>query len=245
MIPKTPPKGWYWSHDIKANQIGYVATPGTRLMRLSAYGNGGFRRFAALIYRQAGPAQHYGADLDATGLANLIAGGMRPQAITVREGEGDPIFSIVLDPLPGPLTSVHFDLDEPTLRAMLDGRRVIADIAAYTVAGGRRYAVIYEERPGLAWFITGATIQYLETKLAELGAAPTRLRRHVADGKPMLVAAAEPELVSGWAWAADLDGDGVASCLEENRAYPVDLDASRDERGVRFCVVMHPDTRDQ
>jgi hypothetical protein len=30
----------------------------------------------------------------------------------------------------------------------------------------------------------------------------------------------------------------VARNLETNAAYPIDLDATRDERGVRFTVVM-------
>jgi hypothetical protein len=42
----------------------------------------------------------------------------------------------------------------------------------------------------------------------------------------------------GWAWYTDLDGDAVARNLENNSAYPIDLDATRDARGTRFTVVM-------
>ena len=54
-------------------------------------------------------------------------------------------------------------------------------------------------------------------------------------------AVAERSNVGKWAWYADLDADAVASKLDRNNAYPFDLDATHDERGVRFTVVMYRD----
>jgi Bacterial tandem repeat domain 1 len=241
MAARNPPESWFWSHDIKADQIDSVLMPGMRLIRLSSYGAGKARRFAALVYKEPGPARSYALDLDEAALrAKLRDSGGRPVAITVDAGDGTepPRFSLVLETGPGPLASVHLDLDDAGVRSLIDDDHGIADLATYVVGGVRKYAVIQEERPGTSWLFTGVTGHELDAKLLELGASLVRLRAYTTNGKPQLAAIAERALGTSWAWYTDLDADGVAKNLENNAAYPLDLDATRDERGVRFTVIM-------
>jgi hypothetical protein len=239
---KKPPETWFWSHDIKSTQIDSVVMPGTRLIRLSSYGPAERRRFAALIYKDTGPERSYALDLDAAALAaRLRDTGARPVAITAGPADGNLAvgFSVVLETGPGPLSSVHVDLDEAGVRALLDDQHCIADLATYTAGGARRFAVIVEERTGPSWLFAGASPAELDAQLLEHGAALVRLRSYVDAGVLRLAAVAERARATSWAWYADLDADGVARKLEDNAAYPVDLDAVRDERGVRFTVVMY------
>ena len=240
---KRPPETWFWSHDIKSTQIDSVVMPGTRLMRLSSYGPAERRRFAALLYQETGPERRYALDLDAAALAaRLRDTGARPVAITAGPadgGDGAVRFSVVLETGPGPLSSAHVDLDEAGVRALVDDRHCIADLATYTAGGARRFAVIVEERTGPSWLLVGVSPAELDARLLEHGAALVRLRSYVEAGVPRFAAVAERVRVAGWAWYADLDADGVARKLEDNAAYPVDLDAVRDDRGVRFTVVMY------
>jgi hypothetical protein len=239
MAARKPPEAWFWSHDIRADQIKHVVTPGMRLMRLSSYGSGGQRRFAALIYKDAGPERSYAVDLDAAALdAKLRETGARPVAITVDVGDAGPRFSVVLQHGPGPLCSAQVDLDEAGVRALLDDQHGVADIATYVAGGARKYAVVIEERATPSWLLTGLTAQQLDARLLELDASLVRLRAYIEDGQQKLVAVAERARGAGWAWYTDLDGDAVARNLENNRAYPIDLDAGRDARGTRFSVVM-------
>ena len=239
---KKPPETWFWSHDIKSTQIDSVVMPGTRLMRLSAYGAGERRRFAALIYKDTGPERSYALELDADALAARLRDiGARPVAITAGPAGGDGAvrFSVVLETGPGPLSSAHVDLDEAGVRALLDDQHCIADLATYTAGGARRFAVVVEERTGPSWLFVGVSPAELDAQLLQLGAALVRLRSYVEAGVPRLAAVAERVRVASWAWYADLDADGVARKLEDNAAYPVDLDAVRDDRGVRFTAVMY------
>lgn len=241
MAARKPPESWFWSHDIKPDQIDSVLMPGMRLVRLSSYGAGKARRFAALVWKEPGPERTYALDLDAAALgATLRDSGARPVAITADAGDGDapPRFSVVLEAGPGSLSSVHVDLDDAGVRALLDDQHAIADIATYVAGGVRKYAVIREERPGPAWLLTGVTAHELDAKLLEHGAMLVRLRGYAQGGKPQFAAVAERSGITGWAWYADLDADAVARNLESNDAYPLDLDAVRDERGVRFTVIM-------
>src|SRR5690349_680351 len=109
MAARKPPEAWFWSHDIRADQIKYVVTPGMLVMRLSSYGSGDARRFAALMYKEAGLERSYAVDLDAAALATKLQDtGARPVAITVTEGA--PLrFHVVLQQGPGPLCSAHVD----------------------------------------------------------------------------------------------------------------------------------------
>jgi hypothetical protein len=239
---KKPPETWYWSHDIKPDQIDTVVTPGTRLVRLSSYGPATRRRFAALVYREPGPPRSYALDLDAEALAARLADtGARPVAITVDDAGAQPRFSVVLETGPGPLCQVHTDLDEAGAQGLVDDGHGIADVATYVAGGARRFAAIVEERTGPSWLFTGLVAHELDARLLELDATLVRLRSYVDAGRPRLCAVAERGRVAGWAWYADLDADAVARNLEGNTAYPVDLDATRDDRGVHFTVVMYRD----
>lgn len=238
---KKPPETWFWSHDIKPDQIDAVVMPGTRLVRLSSYGQGPVRRFAALVYQEPGPERSYALDLDAAALdARLADTGARPVSITAScADDGSPRFSVVLETGPGPLSSVYTDLDEAGAHALIDEAHGIADLATYVAGGARKFAAIVEERSHPSWLLIGASAHELDAKLLEQGATLVRLRAYSDAGRPRLCAVAERHRTSGWAWYADLDGDAVARNLETNDAYPVDLDATRDDRGVRFTVVMH------
>jgi len=239
MTARKPPETWFWPHDIKPNQIDTVVMPGTRLMRLSSYGSGTAQRFAALLYQEPGAERSYALDLDAATLAaQLQDTGARPVAITVDERTGARRFSVVLERGPGPVCSAHVDLDDAGVRALVDDDHRIADLATYLVDGARRYAAVIEQRPGASWLFTGVTAHELDARLVELGAALVRVRAYVQGGRPMFAAVAEPARSPRWAWYADLDGDAVARNLEANRAYPVDLDATRDARGVRYTIIM-------
>lgn len=235
---KKPPETWFWSHDIRSTQVASVVMPGTRLMRLSSYGEGSGRRFAALVYQDAGPERSHAIDLDAEALAARIRDtAARPVAITAGSDEAAR-FSVVFEAGPGPLSSVHVDLDAEGLRGLIDDAHCIADLATYVAGGRRRYAAIVEERTGPCWLFTDVTADALDRRLLEHDAALVRLRGHVDAGAPRFTAVAERARAASWAWYADLDGDGVARKLEGNAAYPIDLDATRDERGVRFTVIM-------
>ena len=240
-LVKKPPETWFWSHDIKPTQIDSVVVPGTRLMRLSSYGHGTARRFAALLHMDGGPARSYALDLDAAALASRLGdSGARAASITATVGDdGAPRFSVLLETAPGPLSSVHVDLDDAGVRALVDDGHCIADIATYAAGGARRFAAIVEERTGPSWVFTGVTPAELDAQLLLFDATLTRLRAY-SDGPLLrLAAVAERGRVGTWAWYADLDGDGVARNLEDNAAYPVDLDATRDAEGVRYSVVMY------
>jgi len=255
MPAKKPPETWFWSHDIKPTQIASVVTPGTRLIRLSSYGADAARRFAALVYKEPGLAgrgmppagsapgggrgsieRSYALDLDAAALtATLAETGARPVAITAGV---DGKLSVVLETGPGSLASVHVELDEAALRALSDEQHAIADLATYVRDGARKFVAIVEDRAAPSWLFTGVTAPELDAKLLEHDAALTRVRAYRDGNTTRFAAVAERGRPAGWAWYADLDGDGVAKQLENNAAYPIDLDATREDRGTRFTVVM-------
>jgi hypothetical protein len=252
-VLREPPASWFWSHDIKPGQVDSVVTPGTRLVRLSSYGVGAGRRFAALAYLQAGPDRGYVLDrgyaldldtaaldtagLDASaGLASRPGGpGSRPVAITASE---DGLFSVVYEAGPGPPASVHVGLDEDGLRGLSDDHHHIADLATYLAGGRRTFAAIVQPRTDPSWLFVGLAERDLNARLRELGLAVVRLRAYRDAGQLRLAAIAEPATERGRTWYADLDGDAVARELERHAAYPTDLDATRDNRGVRFTVAM-------
>jgi hypothetical protein len=240
MAPRKPPEAWYWSYDIKPEDLDSVLIPGVRLMRLSSYRKGTSPRLVALAYKEAGPPRRYVLDLDAAAAAKLLREtGERPVAITADPFDGPPRFSLVLETGPGPLASLHVDLDEAALRARIDDHHTIADLATYTTGGTRRFAAIVEERTGPSWLFAGVTAHELDARLVQHGAALVRVRAYTEAGKPLLAAVAERADAAAWAWYAALDADAVARNLERNEAYPVDLDATRDEQGLRFSVIMH------
>lgn len=239
MTARKSPEAWYWSYDIKPDDIDSVLVPGARLVRLSSYRKGTSPRFAALMYQEPGPARRHVLDLEAAATVALLREtGERPVAITVDAGAVPPRFSLVLETGPGPASSLRVDLDEAAARALLDDRHGISDLVTYTTGGVRKYAVIVDERAGPSWLFTGVTARDLEAKVMEHNAAPVRVRGYQEAGRQLFAAVAERADPGTWAWYAALDPDGVARNLERNESYPLDLDATRDEHGLRFSVVM-------
>ncbi len=169
MTARKPPDSWFWSHDIEPEQITSVVTAGSRLVRLSSYGFGPARRFAALVYQEAGPARTWVLDLDQAALTAKLAEGAHAVGITVEALDDGPRFSVVLETGPSSVSAVHTDLDEAGVRALLDGHHQIVDLASYVAGGARKYAVIVEEREGPAWFLTGGAHD-IDAKLLSLGA---------------------------------------------------------------------------
>ena len=245
MVARTPPEAWFWSYDIKPDEIASVLVPGVRLIRLSSYRKGTSPRFAALAFKDGGPARRWTLDLDAAAAVKLAqdahSSGERPVAITVDVGGPGPRFAVVLEAGAAPATALHADLDEARLRALVDERHRITDLVTYLEDGARKYAAIVEEHAGPSWLFTGVTPHELDARLIELGAALVRARSYLEGGKQRFVAVAEPAPSHPWAWYPALDPDGVARQLETNESYPFDLDATRDEAGLRFSVVMDRD----
>ena len=239
-MSRKSPEAWYWSYDIKPEDIDSVLVSGVRLVRLSSYRKGTSPRFAALAYKEPGPARRYVLDLTAAAAAEVVReSGERPVAITADPGEGPPRFSLVLEAGPGPVTSLHLDLDDAAARALLDDQHGIADLATYSDGGARRFAVIREERAGSSWLFTGVTAHDIDAKLLERGAALVRVRGYIEGGRQLFAAVAERAEPGAWSWYAGIDADAVARNLEVNAAFPVDLEAVRDDRGLRFHVVMY------
>jgi hypothetical protein len=220
------PESWFWAHDARAEHIASLVTPGMRLIRLSAYGAGPRRRFAALLYRDGRADGGYQVDLDGPALPHAAA-------ITVDDSGPAPLFTIVLNPAPG--SNVHVDLDEAATTALLAEHGGAADIATYRTGGVRRYAVALAGGSATT-LIANVTMDQLTQRLRDLDAVPIRLRAHA--GEPLVTAVARRADRSGWFWYADLDADQVARELERNGCYPVDLDAVSTAEGVRFTVVM-------
>ena len=242
MIARNSPESWFWSHDIDPRYLDDMVTPGTRMQRLSSYGKGDRRRFAAVVFREPGAERSCLIDIEAAAIeTHLHQSGARPVAIAVDADDSRRRFSLLLEKGPGPQTSLHVDLDEASVRKLLDERHCLADFATYVVEGVRKYAAIVEERLGPSWLLANVTAQELDGRLAELGASLFRLRSYGEGGEQRLAAVAERSNVGKAWWYADIDADMVAKYLDRNKAYPVDLDATRDQRGVRFTVVIYRD----
>ena len=183
MTVRHPPESWFWSHDIDPEHIDDVMMPGFCLVRLSSYGAGSRRRFAAVAFKAPGPERSYVTDLDAAAAdAYLRQNDVRLVAITAGIDDSQPRFSLLVEKGPGPRTRLHTDLDEAGVQKLLDGRHGIVDFITYRVAGVRKYAVILEERPEPSWFFTQVTARDLDAKLAALDATLLRSRAYVAEG---------------------------------------------------------------
>lgn len=237
-----PPESWLWSHDIAPDYIDDVLMPGWHLTRLSSYGTGTNRRFAAIVYRQPGIEGHYLRDVTAAELDDKIAAmNARPVSITADETDNQAHFTLALQQGSEPETKVLTGLDEAGLSQLINGRQRIADLTSYVSAGVRRYAVIVEERPGPSLIFSRVTAKELDAQLRKHGVTPVRIRGFSENGVRYFTAVAERLDVGKWAWYDDIDGDAVASKLESNKAYPADLEAYRTAQGVRYTVVMYRD----
>jgi hypothetical protein len=195
MIVRNPSESWFWSHDIEPRYFGDVVTPGTRVQRLSSYGKGERRRFAAVVFGQPGAERSYMIDMDAVAvesrLRDLRGSSARPVAITVDADDSQRRFSVLLEKGAGPAENLHIDLREAGVRSLLDKGHGLADFVTYIVDGARKYAVILEERSEPSWLLTDVTAQELNTRLAELDATLFRLRSYIEDGERLFAACAE------------------------------------------------------
>ena len=219
---------WFWSHDIPPDQVDGLATPGFRLIRLSHYG----RRFAAVLHQRPGPPRTAALDLTVADLATTAG---RPVAVTVDTSLPEPRFSLVLERAGA--SAVHADLDAAGVHGLLDGTRRILDLDTYHRGGERRYVVVVEESSTPSLLFTDLTRRRLDAAMREHGTMPVVVR---PAGEDLFAAVAEPagDRRERRRWHADLDADGVARKLHRRGAYPVDLDAVRTDRGVRFTVVV-------
>jgi hypothetical protein len=243
MAARKPPEAWYWSYDISPEDLSTILVPGARLVRLSSYRKGTKPRLAALAYKETGAPRRHVLDLPAAAAAKLVADtGERPVSVTVAPGDGPPQLSLVLESGPGPVSRLELDLDEAAAHALLDGQHGITDLATYTVGGARKYAAIVDERATTSWLFTGVTQAELDAKLVEHGAALVRVRAYADGGRTLFAAVAERMDPGAWAWYPAIDAEEVSRKLEQNQAFPVDLDATRDDRGLRFSVVMYRST---
>lgn len=237
-----PPESWLWSHDIAPEYIDDVLMPGMHLARLSSYGAGKNRRFAAIVYREPGIEGHYLRDVPAAELDDKIAGmAARPISITAAEIDGQPRFSLALQKGPEPKTRVLTGLDEAGLSQLANDQQRIADFTTYVDGGVRKYAAIVEERPGPSMIFTRVTAEELDAQLRKHSVTPLRIRGFSENGVRYVTAVAERLDVGKWAWYDNIDGDTVGSKLEKHNAYPFDLEAYRTDQGVRFTVVMYRD----
>jgi|GEM_PF-2254175 len=239
---RKPPESWFWSHDIDPHHIDDVLLPGMNLARLSVYGSGKNRRFAAIALREPEIEGVYLQDVAAADLdSKIVEAGARPVSITAADVDGQLRFSLTLQKGPGPKTSVHINLDETGLSQLVNDQHRIADFTTYVADDIRKYAAIVEERPGPSWIFTRVTAKELDAQLRKHDATPVRIRGFIEGGTRYFTAVAERFDVGAWHWYDDIDGDTVASKLDSNNAYPFDLEAYRNERGVRFTVVMYRD----
>jgi hypothetical protein len=212
---------WFWVHDARPEQLGSLAAPDFRLVRLASYGRGPARRFAALLHQEEGPARAYQLDLDAAA-AEACAGVV---SITV---DNEMRFSVVLEE--GHKSRVRVGLSDAEVLALTD----VADIAMYDVGRTRRYAVVQDGRSSRV--LMGPTMSELKTQLRRLAAVPFRLRD---DAGPWFTAVVTPGSRATWSWYAGLDADEVAEELHRHHAHPVDLDAVANAGGVSFTVIMY------
>ncbi|MEZ4361812.1 MAG: hypothetical protein R3B48_16605 [Kofleriaceae bacterium] len=242
MAARKPPESWFWSHDIDPRYIEDVLLAGTHLMRLSVYGTGKMRRFASISYREPGTESNYLLDVPAAELEQKVQeAGIRPVSITADTSTGEVTFSLVLQKGPGLLTTVHQGLDEEGLVALLDEQHCISDFATYVADGQRKYAALVEERTGPSWVFANVTAEELDRAVLSHGAMLTRVRPFLDGGVRKFTAIGERAAPGRWAWYTDIDGDTLARHLHESESYPIDLEAQRDERGVRYTVVMARD----
>lgn len=237
-----PPESWLWSHDIAPDYIDDVLMPGMHLARLSSYGAGKNRRFAAIVYREPGIEGHYLRDVPAVELDGKIAGmTAHPISVTAAEIDGQPHFSLALQKGPELKTTVLTGLDEAGLSKLVNDRQRIADFTTYLDGGVRKYAAIVEDHPGSSMIFIRVTAEELDAHLRKHSVTPLRIRGFSENGVRYFTAVAERLDVGKWAWYDDIDGDTVGSKLEKHNAYPIDLEAYRTDQGVRFTVIMYRD----
>jgi len=229
---------WFWSHDIGWDQFGSLLWGGNRVVSISAYGEVTRRRFAAVLHTVPATPTATVVHLEPAALATrLRETGEHPSAIAATPGDPGPVLTVALDAAPAPPLRVEVGYDEEGLRALV-AEQGVADLAPYPDGDVCRYAVIVGERPEPGWLLGAARARELLAELRRRRAEVVRLRTVVDRGERRLVALARPARPGRCYWYVGLDADGVAGHLERRGAYPVDLAAVRDERGVRYAAVM-------
>jgi hypothetical protein len=235
----TRPEHWLWSHDIEADQVAALGPPGWTLVSLSSYGPHDRRRFAAVLHQGPAVGRIPVLDLHDGAIGQRLAHArVRPVAITAGPGLV-PRMSLLVESGSGPGASrVVTGLGADELRALAGEPGGIVGVTTYTVRGVRQYAAVHDSGAGPTLVFPGVTAGELRSELRRARASVTRLRAYAQAGQLLLCAVAERSVSGFSAWYADLEADGVARKLDWHRAYPADLDAVRDERGVRYTVVM-------
>jgi len=229
---------WYWSHDIGWDQFGSVAWPGMRVVSLSGYGEPARRRFAAVMHQVPAGADTSVVHLDPDGLTTRLGRtGERPVAVVATRTDSGLVLTVALASAGDSPVHVEVGHDEDGVRALLAEHRV-DDLAAYPDGDACRYAVLVGARTEPSWLVAADRPRELGARLRRLRADVVRLRMVTDHGQRRLVALARPAVRGFCGWYVGLDADGVGGRLERRRAYPVHLDAVRDERGVRYAVVM-------
>lgn len=244
---RKPPDSWFWSHDIQPHHLDDLPFPGAHLVRISAYASSSGekgRRFAAIVFQEAGGESHVLQNLSSTELeTKTFPSGGNPVSITAEDRDGQPHFSVVLHQEPGPAFKISTDLDEAGLSQLSNDQRRIADFTSYVVNGVRKYAAIVEERPGPSFNFTRVTAKELEAQLRKHNATPVRIRGFFEGNERFFTAVAERFDTGNWNWYDDLDADAVADKLDSRGAYPFDLEAYRTEQGIRYTVIMYHDRK--
>jgi hypothetical protein len=245
---RKPPESWTWVYDIEPSQDHFesLQMPGWNQMRLSAYGSNKSRRFAAISFREPEIASNfktvYLRDITINELSDKVtANQARPLSITADVVNDQLLYTLVLQQGAGPKTYVHVDLDESGLMQLTNPQHRISDFATYVVGGIRKYAVIVEERPGPSLVLSRVTQKELDATLRKHNVTPIRIRGFSEGGERYFTAIAERLDVGEWAWYDNIDADTVGAKLDKHNAYPFDLEAFSDERGVRFTVIMYRD----
>ncbi|BBX62908.1 hypothetical protein MSAS_20820 [Mycobacterium saskatchewanense] len=237
------PRYWFWSHDIRPDQVAGLAMPGMRLQRLVSYRRGApaSRRFAALYWDDDGaiaaPSRTWLVDADAAAAA---AAGPRAAGVSVDvvPGSGEARFTLILEPQPDPARTFHPDLSPAAVAELIDAGHTVVDLATYLRGGTRVFAAIVELRTGHhTSFFPALSHADVRRTLGPPGVLPTRVRAYHSPAGWRLAIVGERIRGTAWSVHVDLDGDDVSSRLEQHRAYPLDLDAVGHGLSVRFAVV--------
>ncbi|MCE9600506.1 MAG: hypothetical protein K8S54_21285 [Spirochaetia bacterium] len=233
-----PPVGWFWSHDIQADQIGALALPGYQMQRLTVYGSGNLRRFAAFLERGAA-VRFYAIDLKVDQLQTEIRN-TRSNAISlcVDASTAEPRFTAILEKNASPSSTVKADLNESELHKLINGPQSVEDLVTYSKNGGRKYAVILGKKDSPWLLFTDLSRNEVASNLDKSKARLTRIRAYSENGKTRYSGVAKPAGSMRWSWYTDLTADALAEKLEDDNGYLLDLDATSATNGLRFTAIL-------
>jgi hypothetical protein len=241
-VIRSKPRSWFWSHDIQPDQVAGLAMPGMRLQRLVSYRRGAQaeRRFAAFYYDDEGattPSRTWLIDADA---ATAGAHGQRAAAVSVDviPNSGEVRFTLILDAHPHPARVLHTDLSAGDVTALLDGDRAVVDLTTYQRDEKRCFAAILEPMVGDgSMFFPALHREEVRNTLRPHGVLPTRARAYHSPGGWRIAVVAQRSAGTAWSVHVDVGADDVAQRLEQQRGYPLDLDAVGHGLSVRFALI--------